>query len=144
MFECGRLGSERGAIALMNRRAFIVTLTSVLSLSGSRVIRHGSANSSNVNLPQAIDKLLRFIPDHKSARTVGKSYLRSMPQENDLKSLVALILGPALPEKNDHTSVMSIVERRIRQDFDNDAIAVVDGWVLSRTECRIYALASLI
>jgi hypothetical protein len=42
------------------------------------------------------------------------------------------------------SAVASGPVRSIRQEFAEDRIVTVDGWVLSITETRLYALADLV
>jgi hypothetical protein len=74
------------------------------------------------------------------ARPVGDAYLRMHPEERSGDALVAGLLGDAAGVSGDATS---IVVERIRSDFERGRVVDLKGWRLSRTECRLAALAAL-
>ena len=90
----------------------------------------------------ALDKLLA---DAASAVVVGQKYLRGHPDERDPRrvrgDLAAALGGPL--EALDPALLRERVRRRVRQDFAEDRITLVDGWILSITEARLCALAAL-
>jgi hypothetical protein len=86
--------------------------------------------------------LLRgLISDREGAARLGRLYLAAHPTEARTGVLVRDLLGPTEP-----TSVIGAsreVAARIRGDFAAGSTVVVDGWVLSRAEARLYALVAL-
>jgi len=42
------------------------------------------------------------------------------------------------------TELMSVLREKIRDDFRNQKIIVIDGWLLSVTEVQLCALAALV
>jgi hypothetical protein len=84
-----------------------------------------------------------IFPDLASARAVGKAYLAAvkpaeqMPAELWRAILAAHPLGrpPATRQQ---------VASWVRRDFADAAMVSLDGWLLSRTEARLCALAALL
>jgi hypothetical protein len=86
--------------------------------------------------------LLRgLITDRDGAARLGRSYLAVHPSEARGGFLVHDLVGATVP-----TSVIGAsreVAARIRDDYAAGRTVVVDGWVLSRAEARLYALVAL-
>lgn len=81
------------------------------------------------------------------ARAVGKEYLRQAPEEADRLLLVDAICGPdpamqrAVVHGDDH-QLRVAVRNQLRRDFADGRTVLIDGWLLSRTEARLCALAT--
>lgn len=67
---------------------------------------------------------------------VGEGYLRAMPEEADLATLLAALPAP-------DGDVAAAARRRIAADFVNGDTVAVDGWLLSRSEARAAAALAL-
>jgi hypothetical protein len=63
---------------------------------------------------------------------LGRAYLRRYPEEASQSRLAGLV--PADPVAR---------TRQVRADFATGQVVILDGWVLSRTECRYCALHAL-
>jgi hypothetical protein len=74
------------------------------------------------------------------ALPIGDAYLRMHPEERSGDVLVAALLGDAAGVPADATL---IVVDRIRSDFERGRVVDLHGWRLSRSECRLAALAAL-
>ncbi len=86
--------------------------------------------------------LLRgLITDGEGAARLGRSYLAAHPTEARRVVLVRDLVGPTVPTSARRAS--REVAARIRTDYAAGSTVVVDGWVLSRTEARLYALVAL-
>jgi len=80
-----------------------------------------------------------------SARAVGLAYLTRRPEEARpllLTELIlaALALSPAEVMQLEEGALRARLAARIAADFAEDRIAPVEGWLLSTTEARLYAL----
>lgn len=76
----------------------------------------------------------------EGARAIGRAYLEGEPGERDPAQLAARLaesLGGGAPWSRDD------VLARVRRDYDEERVVLVRGWLLSRTEARLCALASL-
>ncbi|HEX6142694.1 MAG TPA: hypothetical protein VFZ01_08255 [Geminicoccaceae bacterium] len=93
-------------------------------------------------LPGARD-LVRTLRHRASAARVGAAYLAGHDGEQDVERLVAALnrgLDDRSPERR---RLRAALDRRIRADFAESETVRVQGWVLSRTEARLCALAAL-
>jgi len=88
---------------------------------------------------------LQHICDAETIRQIGKTYQKLVPGENKetLIKLLSSNVGQAINESKDGNLVSSVLEKRVRQDFQENKTMVIDGWVLSVTEARQCALFSL-
>ena len=93
-------------------------------------------------------KLVRILRDRTSAATVGRRCMLLFPGATVDSHLEALARDvPELVTALDArrlAAARQIVAARTRWDFDHDRVVDVDGWVLSSTEARVYALAALL
>lgn len=69
---------------------------------------------------------------HQGVQSLGKKYLQSNPQEANSQ-----VLRSFIPPTN------SAIRAKIIHDFDRGDLVSFDGWLLSRTECRVCALSAL-
>ena len=89
--------------------------------------------------------LVAVLHDPPRARAIGHAYLRSLPAaQRKAGHLVRAIYAdlaqdPGFPAPN----LSRLINDRVRRDFSAGAVVAVDGWVLSSTEARLYALAAL-
>lgn len=94
-------------------------------------------------------RLTSVLKRKRSARTVGKEYLRRAPEEADRLLLVNAICGSdcelqrALLDGDDGRLRIA-VRNRLRRDFADGRTVLLDGWLLSRTEARLCALATIV
>ena len=83
------------------------------------------------------------------AARLGRGYLELHPEEGDANRLVAeieaaiAVYGPIEPRDTDPDRITATLQRVVRGDYVRDQVVAVSGWVLSRTEARLYALVSL-
>jgi hypothetical protein len=94
-------------------------------------------------------KLANVHGDKHSAKIVGAEYLRSVPSEAKAKLLIDLICScdggqHAEFTQADKRKLLELLRVRQRQDFEHGRVVNVRGWILSKTECRVCALAALI
>ncbi|MBI3483350.1 MAG: hypothetical protein HY015_10350 [Bacteroidetes bacterium] len=79
---------------------------------------------------------------------LGRAYLKLKPDETRddilLNDLLTEKSRKIVLEKEDISSVESQIEKRVKQDFDNKNVVVVQGWVLSVTEARQCAFFSIL
>ena len=94
-------------------------------------------------LPQA----LQHISDAKTIREIGEAYKKQNQNESDETILVKLLSidkhGKPIPEASGSITVASLLDEKIRDDFQQNKTMIVDGWVLSVTEARQCALFSI-
>ena len=75
-----------------------------------------------------------------SAIAIGRRYLERFPQDPEHEVLAAV---RSLGGETDPAAVRSALHARIKQDFARGDTVMLDGWVLSRSECRACAALAL-
>ena len=135
-----RAFSRREFLALSAAAALSLIVRS--QLPGVTALRHGQQDL-------LATRLAGLLTHKESAKVIGLEYLRNNRQETDARVLLDRIasslnagevglfeaVGPNLHE---------LLARTMREDFANDRIVKLQGWVLSATEVRLCALAALI
>ena len=78
-----------------------------------------------------------------SADRLGYACLRALVNDNPTSDLAEIVIADLGPETNYDSERMlkKAIRHRIRRDFEESKIIEVDGWFLSLTETRIYAIA---
>jgi hypothetical protein len=82
---------------------------------------------------------------------LGKAYLTTHSDEQDGDELLRLI-DEALSQLPDLDTSQSMqpnqiameLKRLVRTEYINDAVLNMEGWILSRTEARLYALFAVL
>jgi hypothetical protein len=81
-------------------------------------------------------------------QTLGKACLEALPAiETSIAGLTRLVLDGMEAADGDRWAARALaqaVRDRSREDFREGRIVNVDGWMLSLTETRVYALAALL
>ncbi len=122
------------------RRRFLVAalLTALAGCTGPfrPISRHGDASDWITGLFGAREGMARF----------GTAYLEAHPGERDPALLFDAVVGPgpgadALP---DPASALAALDRAVRAEYRSGDVVSVEGWLLSRSEARLYALATLV
>lgn len=71
---------------------------------------------------------------------LGQRYLAAHPEDADREALRrALGLDRADPE----ATKLERIDAALRHDLETGDVVDIEGWQLTRTECRLYALAAL-
>lgn len=77
---------------------------------------------------------------------LGERYLELRPEECSAKKLYSELLGRG-PESCNKPIRSGELLRHIRHrraaDFRNGELVIIDGWLLTRTEARVFALAAV-
>ena len=86
--------------------------------------------------------LLRGLITHReSAAQLGRTYLDAHPNEARRAALMRQLAGPIALTSAERAA--REVATRVRADYAMGRTVVIEGWVLSRTEARLYALVAL-
>ncbi len=131
----------------MRRRDVIASLAAMVAgvMLPSLGLTAGQVSGSQV------DGLLNvLVPDVAAAGRLGRSYLTAHPAELDFQRLADGVLGPfRLPAPADaidsipESVLIARARRVVADDYVSGRVVHIDGWVLSITEARLYALAVL-
>ncbi len=133
-----------------SRRSFLRVLLGVSALALIYPPRAllSSYGETRPRDPLAVN-LANFFRDKESARVVGLEYLRRMPMERDVGLLVERILSYSPDHrtefaKADIEKCRKILLLQIQKDFEQERVVHVEDWILSQTEARLCALATLV
>ena len=95
-----------------------------------------------------LDNLSGLFPRPFSAQAIASEYFRTHPNENDVYYLARLIsqglAGTSVDCDQSVDDLRSRIRSRVRADFETENVVRLRGWVLSRTEVRVCALAAII
>ncbi len=150
-----------GSLATLDRRTFIGVALGLVAASPradvaalSLAAAPASAGSSarlgvSVGTPQRLTPgaLLTALSDPNAAGWLGQRYLAEHPQEQDTNRLVDQ-LSAALNARQGQVPTDSLALRQalsalIEHEYVSAPLRSVDGWQLSPSEARLYALAAL-
>jgi hypothetical protein len=130
----------------MKRRTFIrmaATASAALYLPNIQCHQGTKPFANWLARPQALEHLF----DSKTIHEIGEVYQKQAKDESDETVLVKLLSadkqGKPIRETADSASIASLLSQKIQEDFQQNKIVVVNGWVLSLTEARQCALFSL-
>jgi hypothetical protein len=74
-----------------------------------------------------------------SAQVIGTRYLQQHPRENNVQHLLEGIAARPASDRE----LVSALQQQIRQDFVEERVVKLEGWILSVTEARLCALTAL-
>ena len=90
-----------------------------------------------------------IVYDRTSAQGLGQAYLNAHPRYRRCDLLIAEIQRALQQLQADTSStagampVSEALQRLVRAEYAGDQVVSVSGWIVSRTEARLYALAAL-
>jgi nitroreductase len=100
--------------------------------------------------PRAVAaRLAHVLRDHAAARAIGAEYVSTRPREASAAALVAAVAagvagGRRTLETVSDGELRALLEQRTSGDFAEGRTVTLRGWILSETEARLCALASLL
>ena len=130
----------------MNRRQSILNGLCLLFVTSSASLQWGRERSS----PSAeVHALCSLCQANASAVRLGRKYLLQHPEYADPEWLAEQVFAHWRPSERrlaltEQDALKKLLNRQIRQDFRRHEVARLDGWVLSKTELRQWALLSLV
>ena len=90
---------------------------------------------------------LSHICDAKTLKEIGAAYREKFAGESNEKQLTDLLLTDSsnkiVPVNSEDAFISSLLEQKIKKDFETGRTVIVKGWILSETEARQCALFSL-
>lgn len=131
----------------MKRREFItISIVGATAITFPLIYCH----SGNTALDNVLSRpiTLAQLCDQKTIAGIGNAYRNRSPLESGRQQLQTLLLRDSeekdIAPSSGNTAVSSVLEEKIRKDFEKGHTVIVDGWVLSVTEARQCAYFSLI
>jgi hypothetical protein len=97
--------------------------------------------------PVTAKRLIGLLTDPHSAAALGASYLHAVPKEASARVLTSLLVHSlsrhnVSPELLSDEQLRECVRGASTNDFDQERIFELEGWILARTEARLCALAA--
>jgi hypothetical protein len=90
------------------------------------------------------DSLAALVSELCYSGAIGNACLEALPAaENSENALTRAIIGEMRRDYASARGLARSIMERSRNDFRDGRVVSVDGWMLSLTETRIYALAAL-
>jgi hypothetical protein len=124
----------------MNRRHFLLIATAGMFYYffpwfGKKTFVDSDFHDS---LDVVVGRVKEFFSDPDGAREVGLRYLTLYPNENGTESLMKELANGMGKNSNagNPDLLKNWLARKIKKDFREDNIVIVDGWVLARTEAQ--------
>ena len=124
----------------MKRSTFVRLATAstvALYLPGLYCTSKDSTLVQTLSQPNA----LQHICDAKTILEIGEAYRQQASSENDKTTLVKILTENSSHVEGD--AVLSLLNKKVTEDFQLGKTVIVDGWILSLTEARQCALYSL-
>jgi hypothetical protein len=127
----------------MQRRKFIALSAlggAALGFTGVNCSHRSKAFYSILDKPQQ----LSYICDAKTIREIGMDYRLQTPAETDGDKLEELLTtdfaGKPVSSSSDNLYIQTLINQKIKHDFETGNTVVVRGWILAVTEARQCAL----
>ena len=124
----------------LSRRSFISRVSASAAIALAPLGAHSQPNHDPAAISDLASRVSGIFGDLDAPATIGARYLE-LYRDQDSNWIPALLRSDLLALRAER--LRSEIARRIRRDFSRKDIALVDGWVLSRTEARLCALMSL-
>lgn len=129
----------------MNRRSVLLAALAAAVPLGMAQFRPWRALIEILPHDFLASRLTGLLSDLDSARAVGREYVLVTPEEATSHGLVNAIAagvpgGREVLRTASDRDLQTLILARIRQDLDDDVV-ILDGWIVSRTEGRLGALA---
>ena len=125
------------------RRQLLITLGALPITSWMK--SSWSAKSQDLELAHSLTYVLT---DLSSAQFIGALYIEAIPEEGNLKQLLNCVrhTDPELitHAQNNPTSLYKRIKFLQFNDFNEEHVVSIDGWVLSKTEARLCALTTFL
>jgi hypothetical protein len=136
--------------SVLARRTFLVGGGATLgSLIAANVFgQPGFATQSGDH--HLLEQLSRELGQAAGIAELGSEYLRQFPAEGKRDHLIQTVLQSLSPSaerielRSDETPKLTqLLLKKVAHDFEVSNTVVLSGWVLSRTEARVIAIASM-
>jgi hypothetical protein len=128
---------------IRRRRIFAITLAWPIISLGSYFTRFCLFDGLTDGATVPHHMLTSLLEDPCKAQAIGTAYLKTLQPDECSPVSLARSIGVFDAIDVDSPGMVRTLRQRVRRDFAESAVVNVDGWVLSITEARLYALAAL-
>ncbi|MCO6412115.1 MAG: hypothetical protein J5I92_05165 [Thiogranum sp.] len=129
-----------------SRRRFLLSL--LLGLVAGRTLVACDSSTESRHVPgQAPEWLLKITGERDAVVRIGKDYLEAFPAERNVEALMSAIessFEAVNAAAADAGEIVTALQQAVRGDYQRGDVAQVNGWILSRTEARLYAAVALL
>ena len=146
-------GGHRSLLSLCGdrrctRRTFLLSALLSLTAGGFGSNRYSLANSGPERCVEP-PWLRKTIADRQSAARIGRAYLDAHPEYRHCHALLT-DMEQTLKRQDASVSLTAdaeqtagVLQALLRKEYARDEVVSVAGWVLSKTEARLYALVAM-
>lgn len=131
----------------MKRRKFII-FSAISAAAVSLPFMSCSRPDPELDKKLALPEILAQTYDEKTIREIGNAYGKIHPDEYNISELEQLLKkdtdGKVISSSLETSELNSILEKRVKNDFNTGQTIIIDGLILSLTEARQCALYTLI
>jgi hypothetical protein len=131
----------------MKRRKFII-FSAISSVAVSLPFISCNEPDPELDKKLALPEILAQTYDEKTIREIGTAYGKAHPDEYNISELEQLLKkdpdGKVISSSLETSELNSILEKRVKNDFNTGQTIIIDGLILSLTEARQCALYTLI
>ena len=110
----------------MNRRKMLKSLLVLTAASGFPMV--SACQDSHFNSP--LDGL-----DPEAVEYIGRFYLNQFPQDQEVRTVKKILSDTKYSNEN----MVKQLQQLMRADFENNQTVNLFGWIVSRTEARVFA-----
>jgi hypothetical protein len=131
-------------MTMLDRRRFLALLLLTLETGVGLATPEQQGGPGTRRKTDSLDELAAMIGS--TAHRAGRLYLEQTPDERDPAVLVDTLwaeLASGEPIQS-ATALRSKLAERLDADFAEGRTVEIEGWILARTEVRMYALAAVI
>ena len=120
----------------------------IRGILGSTLLLCGKIAHTGPSEHSPVNAILRLFSCPASAASIGRVYLDNNPRAHDCAYLTDRIFA-GWDEQKRHlalsrqTTLKEMLAAQCKQDFHAGRVSTIDGWVLSHTELRLFAVAYL-
>ena len=138
----------RFSIAACSRRTFLNLASSTIFTTMFMFL--SGCNLGKSKLEQIVERMIEMLNYPHRARMIGLRYINEVPDVRELtfeqwakKLLTALNLDPDNISREILRSLDVRLRKQVRQDFVNEDVVIVSGFMFSSTEITLCALAAI-
>jgi len=95
----------------------------------------------------AATRLVGLLPRPRAILAIGDAYLRTRHRGQaslaDLTEMIVREIDAGIGQVDDPRALRRALRQRMAREFASGDMVLVDGWLLSTTEARLYAVAAL-
>jgi hypothetical protein len=137
------------SVASLTRRALLKRLLAAWAATSAMPWQVTLAGSEPATVSRPV-WLLRITGQRDAVLRLGRAYLAAHATERDAERLLASVdqaldgqLGQDSEPTEDSAQMIAALKRVVGDEYVRDHVTLLQGWVVSLTEARLYALAAM-